>query len=289
MQHHRPARRTGRHRLAHHRDEGRDAGPGRDVQVRPRVLGLEHELALGPDHPHRVAHRQPPEQRGEALDRDQPHVELVALAGDARGGGDRVGALHELAVGDDADGHVLPGLEGDRIAVVADPEEGEVIGLVDAAHERGVVLLRLGRDDAGVFVSGGSRPQCTVGRRLQSHPPGSPAPHTRRPMDERYYLTTAIFYPSPAPPLHSLFEAIGADAIARYQRLLGKETVFQTGMDEHSAQVEKLAADRGRRAAGPGRRVGRRRGARDSTASRSATTASSAPRIPITCAPRSRW
>ena len=41
----------------------------------------------------------------------------------------------------------------------------------------------------------------------------------RRPMDDRFYLTTAIFYPSPAPPLHSLFEAIGADAIARYQRL----------------------------------------------------------------------
>ena len=62
-------------------------------------------------------------------------------------------------------------------------------------------------------------------------------------MDDRYYLTTAIFYPSPAPPLHSLFEAIGADAIARYQRLLGRETLFQTGMDEHSAQVERLATE----------------------------------------------
>ncbi|MEO8252662.1 MAG: class I tRNA ligase family protein, partial [Chloroflexota bacterium] len=58
-------------------------------------------------------------------------------------------------------------------------------------------------------------------------------------MTERYYLTTAIFYPSPGPPLHSLFEAIGSDAIARYQRLLGKEVRFLTGMDEHSAQVER--------------------------------------------------
>ena len=41
-------------------------------------------------------------------------------------------------------------------------------------------------------------------------------------MDDRYYLTTAIFYPSPAPALHSLFEAIGADAIARYHRLHGR-------------------------------------------------------------------
>ena len=65
-------------------------------------------------------------------------------------------------------------------------------------------------------------------------------------MDDRYYLTTAIFYPSPAPPLHSLFEAIGADAIARYHRALGQETRFLTGMDEHSAQVEPMARQHGK-------------------------------------------
>ena len=64
-------------------------------------------------------------------------------------------------------------------------------------------------------------------------------------MDERFYLTTAIFYPSPAPPLHSLYEAIGADALARYHRLAGTPTRFLTGMDEHSAQVERLASERG--------------------------------------------
>jgi methionyl-tRNA synthetase len=58
-----------------------------------------------------------------------------------------------------------------------------------------------------------------------------------------FYLTTAIFYPSPAPPLHSLFEAIGADVLARYHRLLGDETRLLTGMDEHSAQVEPLARE----------------------------------------------
>jgi methionyl-tRNA synthetase len=58
-----------------------------------------------------------------------------------------------------------------------------------------------------------------------------------------FYLTTAIFYPSPTPPLHSLYEAIGADALARYHRLLGDETRLLTGMDEHSAQVERLARD----------------------------------------------
>ncbi len=62
---------------------------------------------------------------------------------------------------------------------------------------------------------------------------------------DRFYLTTAIFYPSPRPPLHSLFEVIGADVLARYHRMLGDETRFLTGMDEHSAQVEPLARQHG--------------------------------------------
>ena len=60
-----------------------------------------------------------------------------------------------------------------------------------------------------------------------------------------YYLTTAIFYPTARPALHSLFEAIGADAIARYHRLLGQEVRFLTGFDEHSANVERDAREKG--------------------------------------------
>ena len=64
-------------------------------------------------------------------------------------------------------------------------------------------------------------------------------------MSERFYLTTAIFYPAPKPVLHSMFEAIGADAIARYHRLLGEDVRFLTGMDEHSANVERDAREQG--------------------------------------------
>jgi methionyl-tRNA synthetase len=60
-----------------------------------------------------------------------------------------------------------------------------------------------------------------------------------------YYLTTAIFYPAPKPALHSMFEAIGADMIARYQRLMGSEVRFLTGLDEHSANVERDAREQG--------------------------------------------
>ena len=63
--------------------------------------------------------------------------------------------------------------------------------------------------------------------------------------EKGFYLTTAIFYPSAGPPLHSLYEAIGADALARYRRLLGTQTRFLTGMDEHSAQVERQAKELG--------------------------------------------
>ena len=62
---------------------------------------------------------------------------------------------------------------------------------------------------------------------------------------ETFYLTTAIFYPSPRPALHSLFEAIGADTIARYQRLVGRDVRFLTGFDEHSANVERDAREAG--------------------------------------------
>jgi methionyl-tRNA synthetase len=59
-----------------------------------------------------------------------------------------------------------------------------------------------------------------------------------------FYLTTAIFYPTAAPPpLHSMFEAIGADVLARYHRLLGDETRFLTGTDEHSANIERVARE----------------------------------------------
>jgi methionyl-tRNA synthetase len=61
----------------------------------------------------------------------------------------------------------------------------------------------------------------------------------------RFYLTTAIFYPSRQPALHSLFEAIAADAVVRYRRLMGYETRFLTGMDEHSANVERAAVEAG--------------------------------------------
>jgi methionyl-tRNA synthetase len=63
--------------------------------------------------------------------------------------------------------------------------------------------------------------------------------------DRSYYLTTAIFYPAPKPALHSMFDAIGADVIARHRRLSGLDVRFLTGLDEHSANVERAAREQG--------------------------------------------
>ncbi len=57
----------------------------------------------------------------------------------------------------------------------------------------------------------------------------------------RFYLTTAIAYANNAPGLHTVYEVIGADVIARWHRMLGDETRFLTGTDEHSVNIAQSA------------------------------------------------
>jgi methionyl-tRNA synthetase len=62
----------------------------------------------------------------------------------------------------------------------------------------------------------------------------------------RYYLTTSIAYANNKPGLHTLYEVIGADVIARWHRMIGDETRFLTGTDEHSINIAQSAVDEGR-------------------------------------------
>ena len=59
----------------------------------------------------------------------------------------------------------------------------------------------------------------------------------------RYYLTTAIAYPNNSPGLHTLYEVIGADVIARWHRMSGDDTRFLTGTDEHSVNIARAGAE----------------------------------------------
>ena len=63
--------------------------------------------------------------------------------------------------------------------------------------------------------------------------------------DRRFYLTTAIAYANSRPGLHTLYEVIGADVVARRHRMLGDETRFLTGTDEHSVNIAQRAAEEG--------------------------------------------
>ena len=72
----------------------------------------------------------------------------------------------------------------------------------------------------------------------------------------RFYLTTSIAYANNKPGLHTLYEVIGADAIARWHRMLGDDTRFLTGTDEHSINIAQSGASTkaGRRASSSTRR-----------------------------------
>jgi methionyl-tRNA synthetase len=63
---------------------------------------------------------------------------------------------------------------------------------------------------------------------------------------DRYYITTAIAYANNKPGLHTLYEVIGADVIARWHRMKGEETRFLTGTDEHSVNIAQKAAELGK-------------------------------------------
>ena len=64
-------------------------------------------------------------------------------------------------------------------------------------------------------------------------------------MDNRYYLTTAIAYTSRKPHIGNTYEVVLSDAIARYQRFLGKDVFFLTGTDEHGQKIEEIAKESG--------------------------------------------
>ena len=55
-------------------------------------------------------------------------------------------------------------------------------------------------------------------------------------MAKKYYITTAIAYPSSVPHVGHALEIIQADAAVRFQKLLGKDVFFQTGTDEHGTK-----------------------------------------------------
>ncbi|WP_155265184.1 methionine--tRNA ligase [Sphingomonas segetis] len=64
-------------------------------------------------------------------------------------------------------------------------------------------------------------------------------------MGEPFYITTAISYPNGPPHIGHAYEAIAADAAARFQRQRGRDVRFQTGTDEHGLKMAQAARGEG--------------------------------------------
>ncbi|MBU2497154.1 MAG: methionine--tRNA ligase [Nanoarchaeota archaeon] len=62
----------------------------------------------------------------------------------------------------------------------------------------------------------------------------------------KFYITTAIDYPSANPHLGHAYEKICADVIARWNRLKGKDVFFLTGTDEHGMKIQRAAEKQGK-------------------------------------------
>ena len=61
----------------------------------------------------------------------------------------------------------------------------------------------------------------------------------------KFYITTAISYPNGPPHIGHAYEAIATDAIARFERLDGKDVFFLTGTDEHGLKMKQTAVKEG--------------------------------------------
>ncbi|MBV9061880.1 MAG: methionine--tRNA ligase, partial [Alphaproteobacteria bacterium] len=74
-----------------------------------------------------------------------------------------------------------------------------------------------------------------------SDPASGPVPSR----GDRFYITTAIAYPNGMPHIGHAYEAIATDALARFQRLDGKDVFFLTGTDEHGLKMIQTAQSEG--------------------------------------------
>ena len=65
-------------------------------------------------------------------------------------------------------------------------------------------------------------------------------------MSRKFYITTPIYYVNAHPHIGHAYTTLTCDTIARRQRLLGAETFFLTGTDEHGQKIERAAEAAGK-------------------------------------------
>jgi methionyl-tRNA synthetase len=65
-------------------------------------------------------------------------------------------------------------------------------------------------------------------------------------MSKKFYITTPIYYVNARPHIGHAYTTIACDTIARRHRLLGDDTWFLTGTDEHGQKIERAAQAAGK-------------------------------------------
>ncbi len=60
-----------------------------------------------------------------------------------------------------------------------------------------------------------------------------------------FTVTTPIYYVNDVPHIGHAYTTIIADALARYNKMAGRDVFFLTGTDEHGQKIEKAAAEKG--------------------------------------------
>ncbi|HUJ95838.1 MAG TPA: methionine--tRNA ligase [Terriglobales bacterium] len=60
-------------------------------------------------------------------------------------------------------------------------------------------------------------------------------------MSKKFYITTPIYYVNARPHIGHAYTTIACDTIARRQRMMGFDTYFLTGTDEHGQKIERAA------------------------------------------------
>jgi methionyl-tRNA synthetase len=65
-------------------------------------------------------------------------------------------------------------------------------------------------------------------------------------MNTKFYITTPIYYVNASPHIGHAYTTIACDAIARRQRMMGADTFFLTGTDEHGQKIQRAAEAAGK-------------------------------------------
>lgn len=111
--------------------------------------------------------------------------------------------------------------------------------------EKSNVKKSVTKTSAEKVTANTAQPAKQVTKKAPAKPakPKTPAPQSAANVRSKnsFYITTAIAYPNGAPHIGHAYEAIATDALARFQRLDGKDVFFLTGTDEHGQKMVQTA------------------------------------------------